>query len=197
MLKIEGLDSLAFAIVSLGLVTPMLLPAPGSALQHSHYSFASARQTIPNNIVQKMKREGNFRLFLSALKDTGMDKTLETEPGPYTVFAPNDRAFASLTKDAFTRLFEDKTRLKTVVKFHIVPRKVLTSEIKFDSLRTLCGEFLMTNISNSKTVSVGGALVNKPDILCRNGVVQSIDTVLFPLTGMENLAMQGGQEDKR
>ena len=128
-------------------------------------------------------------MFLQALRETGMSYALETGYGPYTVFAPNDRAFSGLTKDAFTKLFQDKTRLKTILKYHIVPRRVETADIKFDSLRTLSGDFLMTNVSPAKTITVGGAVVNKADIFCRNGVIHSIDTIMFPLTGMENLAM--------
>lgn len=189
MLKNPGIESIAFALISMGLIAPIALPEPGSAMQRPHDSFSSKRPVIANNIVQKLQKEGNFRLFLSSLKDTGMDTMLETQRGPFTVFAPNDRAFASLSKDSFTKLFEDKTRLKSILRYHIVAKKVTSSELKFDSLRTLSGDFLMTNVNGARAVTVSGGLVNKPDIMCRNGVVHSIDTVLFPLNGMENLAM--------
>jgi uncharacterized surface protein with fasciclin (FAS1) repeats len=55
----------------------------------------------------------------------------------------------------------------------------------------------MTNVSSNKTVSVSGAVVVKQDMECRNGVIHSIDTVLFPLTGMETLAMNEGKVDKQ
>ncbi len=59
-----------------------------------------------------MQREGNFRIFLQGLRDTGMATALETGRGPYTIFAPTDRAFASMTKNAYNQLFEDKNRLE-------------------------------------------------------------------------------------
>ncbi len=188
MLTIKGFDRAALLIAAISLATPYLLPYPGSAIQRASQTFVR-RHTIPNNVVQKMQREGNFRIFLQALRDTGIAYALETGNGPYTVFAPNDRAFASLSKDAFTQLFKDKERLKIVLKHHIVPRSVESKDLKFDSLRTLSGDFLMTNVTPAKSITVAGAVVNKADMKCRNGVVHSIDAVVFPLTGMETLAM--------
>lgn len=196
MLRMNGLESFAFALAGVGLMLPIALPAPGSALGRVNYSHGMHRSVVSNNIVQKMQKEGNFRMFLSALKETDMDTPLISGRGPYTVFAPTDRAFASLSKDSFNKLFQDKTRLKTILKYHIVPRKVVSNDIKFDSLRTLSGDFLMTNISPSKSISIAGAVVTKPDIMCGNGVIHSIDTVLTPLTGMENLAMVNSSEVK-
>lgn len=186
MLTLKGFDRSALIIATLSAMTPLLLPSPGLAVQVPQHL---RRHVISNNVVQKLQQEGNFRMFLEALRVTGMQYPLETGRGPYTIFAPNDRAFASLSKDTFTKLFQDKARLKQIVKYHIVQKRLMSSNIKFDSLRTLTGDFLMTNINSAKTITVSSALINKPDITCRNGVIHSIDTVLFPLTGMENLAM--------
>ena len=199
MLSIKGFDRAAFTIAVLSLMFPFLMPQPGSALQRTSYTSAHSypnfhRRVIANNIVQKLQAEGNFRMFIEALNVTGMASTLETSRGPYTVFEHNDRAFASLSKEAFKHLFEDKARLKNVLKYHIVQRRVESADMKFDSLRTLGGDFLMTNINSAKNATVAGAVVVKPDIFCRNGVIHSIDTVLFPRTGMENLAMSESTE---
>ncbi len=189
MLTIKGSDRAAIIIAAISIATPILLPYPGTALQRTYTKRTVTRHVIPNNVIQKMQREGNFRIFLQGLRDTGMATALETGRGPYTIFAPNDRAFASMTKEAYNQLFEDKNRLKTVLKHHIVPRHIESDDIKFDSLRTLSGDFLMTNVSPAKTITVAGAVVKKADIKCRNGVVFSIDSVVFPLTGMESIAM--------
>ncbi len=194
----KGFNRSALAIAAIALLSPLLLPSPTPALQHTYRTHTYVhRHVIPNNIVLKLQREGNFRMFLQALRETGMSYALETGHGPYTVFAPNDRAFASLTREAFTQFFQDKERMKNVLKHHIIPRRVETADIKFDSLRTLSGDYLMTNVSPAKTITVAGAVVTKPDIICRNGVVHSIDTILFPLTGMENLAMAESSGDQR
>ena len=194
MLTIKGFDRAALAIAVISLTIPFLMPQPGSALQRTSYTSAHSyptfhRRVIANNVVQKLQAEGNFRMFIEALNVTGMASMLETSRGPYTVFAPNDRAFASLSRDSFKHLFEDKARLKNILKNHIVQKRVESADMKFDSLRTLGGDFLMTNVNSAKTVTVAGAVVVKPDIFCRNGVVHSIDSILFPLTGMENVAM--------
>ena len=186
MSRLKDFDCLAFIIVAVSLLMPLLLPFPGSALQHH---TVVQRRVINNNVVQKLQQEGNFRFFLQALRASGMQGVLETNKGPYTVFAPNDRAFASLSNSAFKHLFEDKTRLRNIVRYHIVPKRVLSSNVKFDALKTLTGDFLMTNINSQHQVSVSGAVVTKADMSCRNGIVHSIDSVLFPLTGMETLAM--------
>ncbi|MBA3856167.1 MAG: hypothetical protein C0507_04590 [Cyanobacteria bacterium PR.3.49] len=186
MSRNKDFDCLAFVIVAVSLLMPLLLPFPGSALQHHTIVH---RRVISNNVVQKLQQEGNFRFFLQALRASGMQGVLETNKGPYTIFAPNDRAFSSLSTSTFKRLFEDKNRLKNIVKYHIVPKRVLTTNVKFDALKTMTGDFLMTNINNQHQVSVSGAVVTKGDISCRNGIVHSIDAVLFPLTGMETLAM--------
>lgn len=191
MSRLKDFDCLAFLIVAVSLLMPLLLPFPGSALQHQRVVH---RPIISNNVVQKLQQEGNFRTFLQALRATGMQRVLETNKGPYTVFAPNDRAFSRLSTAAFKHLFEDKARLRNIVRYHIVPKRLLASNLKFDALKTLTGDFLMTNINSKQQVSVAGAVVNKADMSCRNGVVHSIDSVLFPLTGMETLAMSEATE---
>lgn len=201
MLRNRGLDRSALTIAIISAATPLLLPCPGSAIQHtSQAAIRNAtgnvshlrRAIIPNNVVRRLEREGNFRLFLQALRDTGMQSMLETGRGPFTVFAPTDRAFASLSRETFTQLFQNKARLKNILQYHIVRKRVSGANIKFDSLRTLGGQYLMTNVTNNKAITVAGAVVIKQDMQCRNGVVHSIDSVLFPLTGMETLAMSKG-----
>lgn len=202
MLNKREFDRSALIIAIISATTPFLLPYPGSAVQHvsqaaihriNRSATVSRRAVLPNNVVQRLQREGNFRMFLQALRDTGMVQILETSRGPFTVFAPTDRAFASLSKDTFNQLFQDRARLKSVIKYHIVPKKVNSANIKFDSLRTLSGEYLMTNVTSTRAISVAGAVVVKQDMDCRNGVIHSIDSVLFPLTGMETVAMNRGE----
>ena len=102
MLRNRGLDRSALTIAIISAATPLLLPYPGSAIQHTSQATGNVsrlrRAIIPNNVVRRLEREGNFRLFLQALRDTGMQSMLETGRGPFTVFAPTDRAFASLLR---------------------------------------------------------------------------------------------------
>lgn len=203
MHRIKGFDRSALIIAIISAVTPLVLPYPGVAIQHTSQAAIHSvtrhashvrRAIIPNNVVRRLEKEGNFRLLLQALRETGMQSTLETERGPFTVFAPTDRAFASLSKDRFSELFKDRARLKNILKYHIVPKKVSSENIKFDSLRTLSGEYLMTNVTSNRAITVSGAVVVKQDMQCRNGVIHSIDTIMFPLTGMETLAVNSGAE---
>lgn len=186
MQALKGIDKSALLIAVISVVSPFLMPFPGSALQRMPQP---RRAVIQNNVIQKLQKEGNFRLFLSALNETGLANALETGKGPYTIFAPNDRAFSSLSQQTFKQLFADKARLKNVLRYHIVQRKLVSGGIKYDALRTLSGEFLMSNVNSAHNITVGGALVTKGDMTCRNGVVHAIDQVLFPQTGMESLAL--------
>jgi len=185
MLRIKDFECVAFFIVAVSLLLPLLLPYPGSAVQHRSYIH---KPVISNNVVQRLQQEGNFKTFLRALQITGVQAALETNKGPYTIFAPTDRAFSSLSASTYKQLFENKSRLRNIVRYHIVPKRIQASSLKYDALKTLTGDFLMTNINKNQQVSVAGAVMTKSDMNCRNGIVHAIDTVVFPLTGMETLA---------
>lgn len=170
------------------LAAVLFMPVDAAAATHRN---APKRRVIANNIIQKAQKDGSFRILLSALKDTGLTSVLENSRGPFTLFAPTDAAFSKLPKTVFQRLFEDKRQLKTVLLNHVVKRRIDLAAIKHDAVRALSGEYLMTNVNSSGSATVDGAIVQKGDIKCANGIIHTIDDVLFPRSGVENIAHAG------
>lgn len=107
----------------------------------------------------------------------GLSDTLKGA-GPYTVFAPNNEAFAKVPAKTMDTL-ADPTRLKAVLSYHVVPGKVMAAEVKNGNSKTLNG----ANLALSKAgefVTVEDALVQTPDISATNGVVHIVDSLLMP-----------------
>lgn len=101
----------------------------------------------------------------------------ETE---YTVFAPSDAAFEKLEEGALEALLADPAALAEVLKYHVVPGKVMASAvIETESATTLEGSDLAISVEG-ETIMVGEAMVTQTDIMASNGVVHVIDTVLMP-----------------
>jgi transforming growth factor-beta-induced protein len=117
----------------------------------------------------------------AALQAAGLIDTLKG-PGPFTVFAPTDEAFAKLPAGTVQDLLkpENKEKLRAILLYHVVPGKVMSSQVvKLTSAKTLNGESLTIKVENGK-VMVNDATVIKPDVQASNGVIHVIDTVLLP-----------------
>ncbi|MBC8000581.1 MAG: fasciclin domain-containing protein [Leptolyngbya sp.] len=185
MSGIQKLPRYAKTLTLATLAAVLFMPLDAAAA--NRHNLPKSR-VIANNIILTAQRDGNFRILLSALRDTGLAAVLENTSGPYTLFAPTDAAFSKLPKNVFQKLFDDKKQLKSVLLNHVVKRRIDLSAIKHDSLRALSGEYLMTNVTSSGFATVDGAIVQKADIKCSNGIIHAIDDVLFPRSGLENIA---------
>lgn len=131
------------------------------------------------DIVDTAVAAGNFTTLAKALKSAGLVDTLKG-PGPFTVFAPTDEAFAKLPAGALEALMKDKTKLAAVLTYHVVPGKVMASDVvKVDSAKTVNGKSVKIKVAGS-SVTVDGAKVVKTDIACSNGVIHVIDSVILP-----------------
>lgn len=117
-----------------------------------------------------------FSTLLNALDAAGLTETLQG-PGPYTVFAPTNEAFAKLSESELSALLADREALARVLSYHVVPGSITTSNITVDmtSFETLAGSDLPITREG-----VGDATVTAVDIPASNGVVFAIDTVLTP-----------------
>jgi uncharacterized surface protein with fasciclin (FAS1) repeats len=119
--------------------------------------------------------------FCDAVKKARLDDTLRG-PGEYTVFAPTDTAFQSLTPKEREDLMDpaQQEKLANIVKFHIVQGKNSEKELKkMTSLKTLNGNMLTFAPEGGK-LKVGKAMVITKDIKCKNGTIHIIDAVLMP-----------------
>ena len=103
-------------------------------------------------------------------------------PGPFTVFAPTDDAFAKLPAGTVDDLLkpENKQKLTQILTYHVVPGKVMAADVvKMKSAKTVNGKALPIMVEGG-TVMVGDAKVVKTDISASNGVIHVVDSVILP-----------------
>jgi uncharacterized surface protein with fasciclin (FAS1) repeats len=132
------------------------------------------------NIVEIAVSAGNFQSLVAAVQAADLVEAL-SGPGPFTVFAPDDAAFAKLDSETLDTLLspEGKETLTNILTYHVVSGKVPASEVvKLHSVTTLGGQTL--SIDASDGVKVGTATVTTADIEADNGIIHVIDTVLIP-----------------
>jgi uncharacterized surface protein with fasciclin (FAS1) repeats len=131
------------------------------------------------DIVETAVAAGSFKTLAKLLTDADLIGVMKS-PGPFTVFAPTDEAFAKVPKEALDALAKDKTKLQQVLKYH-----VLTSAWTLDDVKTVktAGTSMGQSLaiaSSGGAVTVNGAKIVKADIKCSNGVIHVIDAVLLP-----------------
>ena len=129
------------------------------------------------DIVDTALAAGNFKTLVTALKAAGLVDTLKG-PGPFTVFAPTDDAFAKIPKADLDKLLANKTKLKSVLTYHVVPGKVMAADIKPGMIKSVQGAQLIVSTTNGAMVN--NAKVVTADVVADNGVIHAIDTVLMP-----------------
>ncbi|KQT11319.1 fasciclin domain-containing protein [Ramlibacter sp. Leaf400] len=137
----------------------------------------AAASVQAKDIVDTATSAGEFKTLAAALQKAGLVDTLKG-PGPFTVFAPTDAAFAKVPKDQLDALLADKDKLTQVLTYHVVPGKVLAKDVKAGPVKTVQGSPL--TVSTSGGVKVDGANVVKTDIVADNGVIHVIDSVVLP-----------------
>lgn len=133
------------------------------------------------DVVDTAIAAGSFTTLVKALEAADLVTTLKG-PGPFTVFAPTDEAFAKLAPGVLDDLLkpENKARLQGILKYHVVPGKITATDVmKLTSAKTVEGRSLAIKSMFGK-VSVNSATVTKTDIGASNGVIHVIDTVLMP-----------------
>jgi uncharacterized surface protein with fasciclin (FAS1) repeats len=133
---------------------------------------------------------GSFKTLVTAVKAAGLVDTLKGK-GPLTVFAPTDEAFAKLPKDTVEALLKDLPRLRAILKYHVVPGRVMAADVaRIKSAETVLGQSVA--IDTSKGVRVDNAKVVKADIACANGVIHVIDSVILPRADIVDVARKAG-----
>ena len=133
------------------------------------------------DIIDTAIANGSLETLASALKAAALIETLKGK-GPFTVFAPNDAAFAKLPKETLDSLLkpENKAKLAGILTYHVVPGTKHAKDLTpLKSLKTVQGSELQLKTEAGKVV-VGSGHVTKADIECSNGVIHVIDTVAMP-----------------
>ena len=131
------------------------------------------------DIVETAAAAGNFTTLVAAVKAAGLVDTLKSA-GPFTVFAPTDAAFAKLPAGTVDALLKDPAKLKDILLYHVVSGKVMAADVmKMKTAKTVEGGSVKISVKGGK-VMVDNATVIKADIMCDNGVIHVIDTVIMP-----------------
>jgi uncharacterized surface protein with fasciclin (FAS1) repeats len=131
------------------------------------------------NIVEIAAGAGNFETLVAAVQAAGLVETLSGD-GPFTVFAPTDEAFAKLPEGTIEALLADKEKLTAILTYHVVPGKVMASDVvNLSSAATVNGQNISIKVWDGK-VMIDNATVTTADIEASNGVIHVIDTVILP-----------------
>lgn len=133
------------------------------------------------DIVDTAVGAGQFKTLTAALKAADLVATLKG-PGPFTVFAPTDEAFAKLPAGTVENLLkpENKAKLTAILTYHVVPGAVRAEQVtKLDQAKTLNGAMVKVTTKGGK-VMINDATVVKADTAASNGIIHVIDKVILP-----------------
>ncbi|KAJ1630441.1 FAS1 domain-containing protein [Pavlovales sp. CCMP2436] len=143
---------------------------------------ADAIETLASAVGVSALSAGTFATLVAAVKAAGLVETLKG-PGPFTVFAPTDAAFAKLPAGTLDSLLlpENKAKLAAILTYHVLPGKVM-AEVYHNAngkeFVTVNGQSLKVSVSGG--VKINGANVLVTDMPCLNGAIHVIDAVLIP-----------------
>ena len=155
--------------------------AMGTLAAFAVIGAATSVAAQPKDIVDTAVAAGSFNTLAKALEAAGLVQTLKG-PGPFTVFAPTDEAFAKLPAGTLETLLkpENKAKLTRILTYHVVSGKVMAADVvKVKSAKAVSGDTL-TVMTQGSNVMIDKAQVVKTDIAASNGVIHVIDTVLLP-----------------
>ena len=153
----------------------------GTAPRETPRVTPPTQTTETKNVVEVAESAGNFKTLIKALEAAGLKETLQGA-GPFTILAPTDEAFAKLPQDAVQDLLkpENKEILVKILTYHVIPGRVLSSDLKSGEVTSLQGDPIKVLVNPSKGVSVNDAQVTKADIPASNGVIHQIDNLILP-----------------
>ena len=162
---------------SLALVLAVAVSAQVALAGDCKYSKAKHTPDIVDTAVAA----GNFKTLAAALGAADLIETLKGK-GPFTVFAPTDKAFAKLPKGTVEELLkpENKEKLTSILTYHVVPGRVMAADVvKLSEAKTVQGSKAKIRVTDGK-VYVDEAQVTATDIKAGNGVIHVIDSVILP-----------------
>ena len=137
-----------------------------------------ATQSKPVSVADTLAAQADLSTLSSLVVKAGLTDTLKG-PGPFTVFAPSNAAFAKVPAKTLDDLGKDPEKLKAVLTYHVVPGKVMAADVKNGNAKSVNG----ANLALSKSgdfVTVEDAVVQRADLAATNGVVHVVDSVLLP-----------------
>jgi uncharacterized surface protein with fasciclin (FAS1) repeats len=167
------------SVLAVAVAAATLAAVPTIVVAGSNYGAKNtAAMAAKSDIVDTAVGAGQFNTLAKALTAAGLIDTLKG-PGPFTVFAPTDAAFAKIPADQLNALLADKAALTKVLTYHVVPGTVMAADVKTGAVKAVQGQALNV-VASPSGVTVNNAKVVKTDIAAKNGVIHVIDTVVLP-----------------
>jgi uncharacterized surface protein with fasciclin (FAS1) repeats len=164
-------------LAAAALATALTLSACGSDSETA--SDSMTEEVSVGTIVDVAAAAGNFSTLVAAVTAADLVETL-SGPGPFTVFAPTDEAFAALPAGVLDALLlpENKSVLAKILTYHVVSGQVMAADVTDSDVATVEGQTI--KLSASMGVTVNGATVVTADVPASNGVIHAIDAVILP-----------------
>ena len=171
----------ALLVGTLG-ITASVLPATAATKKTAPTKKAPTKTATLKDIVETAVGAGSFKTLAAALTAADLVSTLKG-PGPFTVFAPTDAAFAKIPKADLDAILADKKKLTEILTYHVVAGSapastVLTLDGK--SAKTVNGAEVKIGVSGGKVTLNGNVNVTAVDVKASNGIIHVIDSVLLP-----------------
>ncbi len=174
--------SLLFGLPALGQVdsTP---PTDRSLNQPDGAVHSPPGNEISEASASSAQRPANltFKALFSVLEASGLAATL-SGPGPFTVFAPTDQAFAALPTGTLEELLkpEHKETLVKLLNYHVIFGAVPSGDLKSGAMPTTAGSAVQVQVNGAKQVGIDSAKIILPDVPANNGLIHVIDRVILP-----------------
>lgn len=176
MLKIK--DNLKIGLVVAGLLTTTAVIARDDRVTEKH-STAEVQ-----DIVNTLKMSGKYHILVEGLSGAyALDNELRNK-GPYTLFAPTDRAFSHMSYDDRRSLFANKDKLRQVLTYGIVKGRLDSDALcTLKSVDSMEGHQITLSSkeeNGKKDLFVDKAQIKEADIACSNGIIHEIDRPIMP-----------------
>lgn len=170
--------AMSFFVLAIASTSQAHCGACGSDKSHDKGSMSEVKADLAS-ILETAQAAGKFNTLLTAVEAAGLTEALSGE-GPFTIFAPTDEAFAALPEGTVQDLLKDKEKLSSILTYHVLSGEVKAENVvKLENAETLNGQSVSIKIVEKK-VMIDNALVTATDIICTNGVIHVIDSVILP-----------------
>ncbi|MDR9900344.1 S-layer homology domain-containing protein [Aetokthonos hydrillicola Thurmond2011] len=188
------------ALVKQGQMQPIASNVAASQYVVAGTSTGTPTTAQANTIVNIAASSNSFTTLTSLLQAAGLTDTLQ-QPGPYTVFAPTDQAFAALPKSTLEKLQrpENRDALVKILTYHVVSGALPAEQLTTGEQKTLEGSPVKIKTSRDNQVRVNKAKILQSNVQASNGVIYPIDKVLLPpdvkLSQLQGGGSNGGASD--
>ena len=169
-----SIQSTTRKLASFGLAIAM---SAASVAAMADVMVGGAAMLPSKDIIDNAVNSKDHTTLVAAVKAAGLVDTLKG-PGPFTVFAPTEKAFAKIPKATLDGLLADKAALTKVLTYHVVPGKLMAKDVKAGKVKSVQGQEI--TVTTNMGVMVDQSKVIATDVTASNGVIHAIDTVLMP-----------------